>query len=132
MKRFILRYGVFTILILTAVILLAASRSFETRTKLPVHLFMTGPGECTAYVPYGDHVLPLRGDTVVVEQTAGGNVPFVVTDTGREPTSTVLRLRAVGNGKKKDTPFDGNTYSGGFVVAGRTTLMDHLLKSIRG
>lgn len=131
MKRFILRYGVFTILILTALILLAVSRSFETRAKIPVHLFQTENGEYRVYVPYGENPVPVCGDTITVEQTTGGNVPFVITGTRREPSSTVLLLRLADAKAGKSASLGGDTYSGGFVVAGRTNLADHLLKGFR-
>ena len=68
MQRFIIRYGVFTILLLMLVgIYLIASR-YHIRSKQPVTLVVQADGLCKAYTASGTNSLLTMGDTLVVSQ----------------------------------------------------------------
>ena len=122
MQRFIIRYGVFTILLLMLVgIYLIASR-YHIRSKQPVTLVVQGDGLCKAYTAPGANSLLAMGDTLVVSQIPCGDWPFVLKSKVREPQSEVLMLQPV-NPAQFMANTQGNTLLNGYVFDGEESML---------
>ena len=118
MQRFIIRYGVFTILLLMLVgIYLIASR-YHIRSKQPVTLVGQADGLCKA----GANSLLTMGDTLVVSQMPCGDWPFVLKSKVREPQSEVLMLQPV-NPAQFMANTQGNTLLNGYVFDGEESML---------
>ena len=122
MQRFIIRYGVFTILLLMLVgIYLIASR-YHIRSKQPVTLVVQADGLCKAYTALGTNSLLTMGDTLVVSQMPCGDWPFVLKSKVREPQSEVLMLQPV-NPAQFMVNTQGNTLLNGYVFDGEESML---------
>ena len=122
MQRFIIRYGVFTILLLMLVgIYLIASR-YHIRSKQPVTLVVQADGLCKAYTAPGANTLLTMGDTLVISQMPCGDWPFMLKSKLREPQSEVLMLQPV-NPAQFLANTQGNTLLNGYVFDGEESML---------
>lgn len=122
MKRFILRYGLFAVLLLVAAGTLFILDRIEVRTKTSVSLFLLPDGDCMAYVARADAFAPAAGDTLAVDQTLSGPLTAVVRTVRHEPAYVVLRLRPLAGTPSRAPRFAGNSFSSGYVYTGRVRL----------
>lgn len=129
MKKFIVHYGVFTILLIMAVGMVWIARNYSVRSKQAVTLFVDG-GVCRAYVAGSVAVAPRGGDTIKVSQTQFGDFAFTVDSVRREPASMVLFLQPV-DSSRFVVALNGNTYASGFVFNGSETIGRLLEKKLR-
>ncbi len=95
MKQFLLRYGVFAILLVMAAGLFLILGALSIRQKAPVQIFVTGAATARAYLTPAPSVpVPAPGDTLRVVQTAGGDMAFTVDSLRAEGSDIALSLRA--------------------------------------
>lgn len=128
MKRFLIRYGVFSILIImvTGVTLIAAR--YKVRVKEPATLFATG-GNAKIYTAYAS-TLPLGvDDTLTICQTAYGDLKFVVDSIFLESASFVFCVHPV-NAEEFTLRMGDNTYATGFLFTGKERMLDLIRKKV--
>ena len=130
MKKTILKYGVFAILILMSFGLLVILKSFEIRTKTSAILIAEANDTCTAYVTYAPHFNPEIGDTIEISQTLGGNLRFVVENISKEPTNLVLTLHPADKRINLYQSFGGNSLSNGYIFTGKIKLRELVLMQL--
>lgn len=130
MKKVLLRYGVFAILLLMSAGILFIMNEFEIRQKASVQLFVTGERDCVAYVARVPNLGFVSGDTVQIDQTLGGRLAFVVDSVVAEPASLVLRLRAAGEDAPLWQQLGGNSYTQGYVFTGNMKLSKLIVRKI--
>ena len=131
MKQIILRYGVFVILIAMAIGLLIILDRFEIRSKASVNLIVTDERTCIAYVANNKEFNPCIGDSIVIQQTIGGDVFFLVKEIRKEPTNVVLQLYPIDRKQNILQKFGENTFSPGYIFLGKTKLRNLILKQIK-
>ena len=131
MKQFLLRYGVFAILLVMAAGLFLILGALSIRQKAPVQIFVTGAATARAYLtPAPSMPGPAPGDTLRVVQTAGGDMAFTVDSLRAEGSDIALSLRATVPGDLSRR-LGGNTYTQGYVYTGRTPLLRLVLEKVR-
>ena len=117
----VLRYGVFVLLVLMCAGMMVFVCSFELRVRAPIHLFYDGEGErWHGYVARHEGFGVHRGDTLLVVQTAAGDVRYVVDSIVPEPSMWHITLLPVG----RETVAD--SYREGFVFVGRRKMISFL------
>lgn len=125
MQRFIIRYGVFTILLLMLVGIYFIASRYHIRSKQSVTIVVQADGLCKAYIAPSTNSSLAMGDTFVVSQTACGDLPFVLKSKMREPQYEVLALRPV-NPTQFIASTRGNTLLNGYVFDGEESMI-HLI-----
>lgn len=127
MKRFIIRYGVFVVLAIMFVGILFITLGLEIQDKRAVSVFVT-KGECQVYVDGG---LQLYGDTLRLEQTRASELVFTIDSAKPEKSGTVIFVSYIHGGDSLMARLGGDTYSPGYVVAGRKRLLETLVRQIK-
>lgn len=123
MKRFLIRYGVFSILAIMFTGIAVIACHYEVRTKYPATLFVMPSGNCRAYVACpAAHLTPL-GDTLTIHQTAFGNFTLVIDSLRQEPATTRLFLHPV-HPDGFIQSMNGNTFATGYVFVGKERIGD--------
>lgn len=131
MKQFLLRYGVFAILLVMAAGLFLILGALSIRQKATVQIFVTGAATARAYLtPAPSMPTPAPGDTLRVVQTAGGDMAFTVDSLRVEGSDIALSLRTTVPGDLSRR-LGGNTYTQGYVYTGRTPLLRLVLEKVR-
>lgn len=130
MKKTILKYGVFAILILMSFGLLVILNSFEIRTKTSAILIVETNDTCTAYITYAPHFNPEIGDTIEINQTLGGNLRFVVKSVSKEPENLVLTIYPADQRINLYQSFNGNSLSSGYIFTGKIKLRELVLMQL--
>ena len=131
MKKAILKYGVFVILLVMSLGLLIILNQFEIRSKTSVYLIVSENQGCMAYVAYDKKFDPNIGDTIKIDQTLGDEVAFIVKAVKKEPSNLVLQLYPIDKEMNVIRKFGGNTFSPGYIYTGRIKLRDLVFKQIR-
>lgn len=132
MRRIILKYGVFAILIIMSAGLLVILNRFEIRTKASVTLFLDSRKSCIAYMSNNESATISIGDTLAITQTtADGELRLIVKSITKEPNNMVLELDSTNKEKSIKQELKGNTCSSGFVFTGKIKLMELVLKQLR-
>lgn len=127
MRRFLIRYGVFSILaVMVAGLALIAAR-YKVRVKEPVTFFATSGGG-KVYTAYASAFFE-AGDTLTMCQTAYGDLRFVVDSILREPAAFVFCVRPV-NAEDFARRMAGNTYATGFLFTGKERMLDLIRKKV--
>lgn len=133
MKHFLLRYGVFTLLIVMLAGIAFTAGRIRLRTRQPVTLFLHGTRahtlHCTAYTAHGTLPAVRCGDTLTVSQTLAGELRFTVDSVYAEPAWQVLRLRPLEAGTLLRR-MQGNTCTTGYVCNGSETMGRLLLRKV--
>lgn len=130
MKKTILKYGVFAILILMSFGLLVILNSFEIRTKTSAILIAGANDTCTAYITYAPHFNPEISDTIEINQTLGGNLCFVVRSVSKEPENLVLTIYPADQRINLYQSFNGNSLSSGYIFTGKIKLRELVLMQL--
>ena len=127
MRRFLIRYGVFSILaVMVAGLALIAAR-YKVRVKEPVTFFATSGGG-KVYTAYASAFFE-AGDTLTMCQTAYGDLRLVVDSILREPAAFVFCVRPV-NAEELARRMAGNTYATGFLFTGKERILDLMRKKV--
>ncbi|MBO5181392.1 MAG: hypothetical protein J6B92_05840 [Paraprevotella sp.] len=128
MRRFLIRYGVFSILaVMVAGLALIAAR-YKVRVKEPVTFFATSEGG-KVYTAYASAFSFEAGDTLTVCQTAYGDLRLVVDSILQEPAAFVFCVRPV-NAEDFARRMAGNTYATGFLFTGKERMLDLMRKKV--
>lgn len=131
MKRSILRYGVFVILLVMSLGLLLILDRFEIRLKASVNLIVTDERTCIAYVANNKEFNPCIEDSIAIRQTIGGDVFFIVKGVKKEPSYVVLQLCPIDEQQSILQKFGKNTFSQGYIFTGKTKLRELVLEKIK-
>lgn len=132
--RFLLHYGISTVLLIMLVAILYMMRMIGISNKVSVDIYAdTAYGYC-AYLPITSNLALADGDTLTVS-TGGGdtNIRFRIQGTIMEPSYLVCRISPVSDGSEMSRAFGGNTRLTGYVFAEKIQL-SHLIfrKWVRG
>ncbi len=131
MHKYLIRYGVFAILLLMAAGVAVMLECLEIRTKSSVSLFLGADGaSCAAYVSPSPHFAIAKGDTLTVEQAPGGTVNLVVEHIRREPAGTAMTLKNANGNRPLHETFGGNTYATGYLFTGKVKLRQLVAEKI--
>ncbi len=128
MKRFLIRYGVFSILVIMVTGLLLIAACYKVRVKEPATLFATSE-DVKIYTAYTS-ILPFGvEDTLEICQTAYGDLPFVVDSIFLESASFVFCVHPI-NAKEFALRMGNNTHATGFLFTGKERMLDLLRKKV--
>lgn len=127
MKRFLIRYGVFSLLAIMLAGISWMAGHYEIRTKYPVTL-VADDAAYRAYIGTPPDYLPAVGDTLRICQTAGGDLAFTVAAVGREHLSVRLTLHPAD--RSAADRLNGNTCTTGFIFTGREKLFGLIRRKI--
>lgn len=129
MQRFIIRYGVFTILLLMLVGIYFFASHCSIRSKLPVTLVVKDNDCCKAYVSPTKKLCYTIGDTIVINQTPCGDLSFVIVAKVNEPLSEVLLLQPIDK-VNFHVNTQGNTLLSGYLFNGEDRLLQLILHKV--
>lgn len=116
MTRFIIRYGVFTVLALMLAGIVWMANTYSINQKQSITLFVAGDSLALGYTA---PTLPFEmagGDTLAVNQTPYGNFQFIIEGLRREPSSIVFYLRPL------PLPWDSHSFAGDSIVPAKDTI----------
>lgn len=133
MKKFLLRYGVFSVTACMCCGIFWLSGTMEISRKAPVSLVQASRG-CTAYVPIADmDTLPTAGSAWKVRQLpAADSLTFRVVSVRRESSFVVLQLESPGlDSSQLSGMLGGNTFASGYASLGKRKLREVLLRHVR-
>lgn len=116
MKRYLLRFGIPTILVVMFAGILYILNSFELRTKTTATLVLSDEGKVKVYVGRTEGGGLQAGDTIRLDQTLAGSLAFRVDSVREEPAASVLYAHLSGDGARAlQARLGGNTLSAGYV-----------------
>lgn len=127
MKKYMLRFGIPTILAVMFAGTLYILNSFELRTKAMATLVLSDGGGMKVYVSRGESTGLQAGDTVAIDRTVAGSLSVVIDSVREEPVNTVLYVRPSGGG---GNGLEGNSLSAGYIYARTVKLRDLFFKRI--
>jgi hypothetical protein len=127
MKRFLIRYGVFTLLIIMVAGIVGIAAHYEIRSKQPLTLVVVGDS-CRGYVDRGAFA-PHCGDTIEVCQTPYGTLPFTLDTLLLEPDHAVLLLEPLSAADFRQRTAH-NTCMSGFVFVGHENMLRMIRRKI--
>lgn len=127
MKKYMLRFGIPTILAVMFAGTLYILNSFELRTKAMATLVLSDGGGMKVYVSRGESTGLQAGDTVGIDRTVAGSLSVVIDSVREEPVNTVLYVRPSGGG---GNGLEGNSLSAGYIYAHTVKLRDLFFKRI--
>lgn len=132
--RFLLHYGISTVLLIMLVAILYMMRVIGISNKVGVDIYAdTSYGYC-AYLPITSNLALADGDTLTVS-TGGGDtsIRFRIQGTTMEPSYLVCRMSPISDDVEMQKAFGGNTRLTGYVFTEKIQL-SHLIfrKWVRG
>lgn len=151
MTRFIIRYGVFTVLALMLAGIVWMANTYSINQKQSITLFVAGDSLALGYTA---STLPFEmagGDTLAVNQTPYGNFQFIIEGLRREPSSIVFYLRplplprdshsfagdsfvpakdTIAPTQNLETMFSGNTMASGYINTGKEKIGKLILQKL--
>lgn len=127
MKKYMLRFGIPTILAVMFAGTLYILNSFELRTKAMATLVLSDGGGMKVYVSRGESTGLQVGDTVGIDRTVAGSLSVVIDSVREEPVNTVLYVRPSGG---DGNGLEGNSLSAGYIYARTVKLRDLFFKRI--
>lgn len=132
--RFLLHYGISTVLLIMLVAILYMMRVIGISNKVSVDIYAdTAYGYC-AYLPVTSDLALYEGDTLVVSTGEGDtSVRFRIEQTTVEPSYFVCRMLPISDDVEMQKAFGGNTRLTGYVFTEKIQL-SHLIfrKWVRG
>lgn len=129
MKKYLLRFGIPTILAVMFAGTLYILNSFELRTKAMATLVLSDEGGMKVYVPRKESVGLQAGDTVGIDQTMAGCLVVVIDSVREETENSVLYVHlSDSDGRSLRNRLDGNSLSGGYIYARSVKLRDLFFK----
>lgn len=132
--RFLLHYGISTVLLIMLVAILYMMRVIGISNKVSVDIYAdTAYGYC-AYLPVTSDLALHEGDTLAVS-TGGGDtsVRFRIEQTTVEPSYFVCRMSPVSDNAEMTRAFGGNTRLTGYVFAEKIQLSQLIFRKwVRG
>lgn len=132
--RFLLHYGISTVLLIMLVAILYMMRVIGISNKVSVDIYAdTAYGYC-AYLPITSDLALYEGDTLVVSTGEGDtSVRFRIEQTTVEPSYFVCRMLPISDDVEMQKAFGGNTRLTGYVFTEKIQL-SHLIfrKWVRG
>ena len=129
MKRFVIRYGVFSILAIMLVGIAVIACRYEIRTKYPATLIITPDGNCRAYVSCNYRQLSTLGDSITVSQTQYGDIALAIDTFQEEPDMTLFFAHPV-NEQQIKLNFGNSTFASGYVFVGKERLVDIISRKL--
>ncbi len=116
--RFLLHYGISTVLLIMLVAILYMMRVIGISNKVSVDIYAdTAYGYC-AYLPVTSNLTLHEGDTLTVSTGKGDtSVRFRIEQTTVEPSYFVCRMSPVSDNAEMTRAFGGNTRLTGYVFA---------------
>lgn len=130
MKKAILRYGVFLILIIMAIGLVFILRALSIRQKTSVQIFVIAAQSAKAYI-----VPPVpafrQGSPLEIVQTAGGDIAFKVDSVYAESGGSVLLLTPTDTTIPMQERLGGSSHAQGYIYTGRTPLLKLVMEKVQ-
>ena len=130
MKKNILRYLIFVILIIMSLGLLVILDGFEIRSKTSINLFVLNDSTCKSYMAYSTDYYPQKGDTIEICQTIGGDISFVIKDKRHEPANLVFLLESTDKNINMPDKLSKNSFTSGFIFTDKIKLRELILKKL--
>lgn len=135
MRRFIIKYGVFTVLAVMLIGIAWMANTYHINQKQEITIIRLGDyGDKStalykAYTAFNPSLSFSKDDTLRVSQTPYGDLPFIIIGAQREPSSLVLYLipPSVGN---SDFTLGGNTMTTGFLTTGKEKIGKLILQKL--
>ncbi len=128
MKKLVIRYGVFVILAIMFAGIVFITDGLELQDKKAVSI-VVGKSSCRIYMDRDGSALPSPGDTLYIVQTRHGNMKFVADTAWTESTNAVVRSRIPAPHCVRER-MHGDTYSPGYILAGKKKLRDMVMRRI--
>lgn len=132
--RFLLHYGISTVLLIMLVAILYMMRVIGISNKVSVDIYAdTAYGYC-AYLPVTSDLALYEGDTLVVSTGEGDmSVRFLIEQTTMEPSYLVCRMSPISDEAEMTRAFGGNTRLTGYVFAEKIQLSQLIFRKwVRG
>lgn len=131
MKRYLLRFGIPTILVVMFAGILYILNSFELRTKTTATLVLSDEGKVKVYVARTEGGGLQTGDTIRLDQTLAGNLAFRLDSVREESEASVLYVHLSGDSVRAlQNRMGGNTLSAGYVYTRSVRLRSLFFKRI--
>ncbi len=128
MKKLVIRYGVFVILAIMFAGIVFITDGLELQDKKAVNI-VAGKSSCRIYMDWDGSALPAHGDTLYIVQTRHGDMKFVADTAWVESTNAVVRSHIPAPHCVKER-MQGDTYSPGYILAGKKKLRDMVMRRI--
>ena len=129
MKRFTIRYGVFSILAIMLVGIAVIACRYEIRTKYPATLIVMPDGSCRVYVACTYERLSSLGDSISISQTQYGDITLAIDTFQEEPGMTLFFAHPV-NEQQIRLNFGNSTFASGYVFVGKERLADIIIRKL--
>ncbi len=128
MKKLVIRYGVFAILAIMFAGIAFITDGLELQDKKAVSI-VVGKSGCRIYMDRDGSALPSPGDTLYIVQTRHGDMKFVADTAWAESASAVVRSRIPAPHRVRER-MRGDTYSPGYILAGKKKLRHMVMRRI--
>lgn len=128
MKKLVIRYGVFVILAIMFAGIIFITDGLELQDKKAASI-VVGKSGCRIYMDRDGSALPSPGDTLYIVQTRHGDMKFVADTAWVESTNAVVRSHTPAPHCVKER-MQGDTYSPGYILAGKKKLRDVVMRRI--
>ena len=128
-NKFIVKYGVFSILFIMVIGMVWIAEYYEIQVKQPMHLVVS-EDRCKVYINRQSNLILHKDDTLSVSQTLYGNLHFIVDSTYNEATFSVFLVhpREENNFQERT---QGDTYSEGYMILGREKVREVFLRKVK-
>lgn len=130
MKKAVLRYGMFAILIVMVVGVFYMLDVLSLRQKVTLQVFVTDTSSAKAYTTLQATSFK-KNATLHVVQTAGGEMDFNVDTMYFESGNVVLLLTSTDSNTSVQERLQGNSYTQGYVFIGTKSLLRLVVEKLR-
>ena len=131
MKKVVLKYGVFAILICMLAGVFWMLDSFKLGSRTSVQVFVLTEHTCRAYAMPAPGFSPLAGDTLLLKSTAGGDLTMVVDTVWQEPSHLALTLHLPASSPGFGRLLHGDHYTPGYISTGKVRLKELVFKRVK-
>ena len=128
-NKFIVKYGVFSILSIMVIGMAWIAEYYEIQVKQPIHLVVSND-RCKVYINRQSNLILHQNDIISVSQTLYGNLHFIVDSIYNEVTFTVFLVHPQEENNFRERT-QGDTYIEGYVSLGREKVREMLLRKVQ-